>query len=559
MFWHPATKTIALTGLAAAVLLPMIGSLAAAVLAALDGPAWRALFHHPQTWQALAMSLWTGLASGLLALAATAWILATTVGRQGRRIPIERMHRWLAPLLAVPHAAFAIGLVAILAPGGWVLRFLSPWATGLTTPPGWPITQDPWGLGLIATLVLKEVPFLLWIAWAHLQRPDVAHRLQRELQWAHTAGYSQAQAWWRVGWPQLLPRLHAPLLAVGAYSLSVVDVALVIGPTTPPTLAMLAWQWLQDADPATNAQGSVAAWLLAAMLAACVAVAWGTHHWPGWRRRWTSGIAAPLSPLPPGRNRAPSLLLAGLVSTYVVVLLALALGSFFGPWPFPQLVPEAFTASAWQHVVQSRATLWTSVWLALASGGSALAWAVAWLEFAPLRWQQRLLPLWLLPLVLPAVLWTVGLHRLSLAWGLDATATGLWLAHTLAAIPYVLIALQGPYLGFDKRLQQVSASLGRRHPAFLWSVKWPLLRSTLASAMAIGCAVSLAQYLPTLYVGAGRFQTVTTEAVNLAAGGQRSLTAAFAWMQWILPVIVFAAAAWAGRTRHWHAGAQFRP
>jgi putative thiamine transport system permease protein len=60
--------------------------------------------------------------------------------------------------------------------------------------------------------------------------------------------------------------------------------------------------------------------------------------------------------------------------------------------------------------------------------------------------------------------------------------------------------------------------------------------------------VSVAQYLPTLYVGAGRFNTVTTEAVNLAAGGQRSLTAAYAWLQWLLPVLVFALAArWSHR------------
>jgi putative thiamine transport system permease protein len=32
----------------------------------------------------------------------------------------------------------------------------------------------------------------------------------------------------------------------------------------------------------------------------------------------------------------------------------------------------------------------------------------------------------------------------------------------------------------------------------------------------VGFAVSVAQYLPTLFVGAGRFNTVTTEAVTLA-------------------------------------------
>jgi len=107
---------------------------------------------------------------------------------------------------------------------------LSPWGTGLTDPPPWPTTQDPWGLGLIFVLVLKEVPFLLWAALAHLQRPDVARRLRQELTLAHTLGYSEREAWWRVGWPQLLPRLAVPLLGVWAYGLTVVDVALVIGP-----------------------------------------------------------------------------------------------------------------------------------------------------------------------------------------------------------------------------------------------------------------------------------------------------------------------------------------
>jgi F0F1-type ATP synthase assembly protein I len=32
-------------------------------------------------------------------------------------------------------------------------------------------------------------------------------------------------------------------------------------------------------------------------------------------------------------------------------------------------------------------------------------------------------------------------------------------------------------------------------------------------------------------------------------GGQRSLAAAFAWLQWLLPVLVFALAAWLGRAR----------
>jgi putative thiamine transport system permease protein len=75
------------------------------------------------------------------------------------------------------------------------------------------------------------------------------------------------------------------------------------------------------------------------------------------------------------------------------------------------------------------------------------------------------------------------------------------------------------------------------------------LRGAIAAAFAVGFAVSVAQYLPTLYVGAGRFGTVTTQAVALTSGGQRSLMAAYAALQWVLPVVVFALAGWVGRAR----------
>jgi putative thiamine transport system permease protein len=117
----------------------------------------------------------------------------------------------------------------------------------------------------------------------------------------------------------------------------------------------------------------------------------------------------------------------------------------------------------------------------------------------------------------------------------------------------VLIALSPAYLGFDDRYAHVSASLGRSYAAFLCRVKWPMLRASLLAATAVGIAVSVAQYLPTLYVGEGRFLTVTTEAVTLASGGQRALVAAYAWLQWLIPVVGFAMAAWLGRPRRFHA------
>ncbi len=525
----------------ALVLLLLAGGplLAIAVLslsALFDAQAWAALWRGTQWLPALGLSLWTGLASTALAWWITAWLLAQGFVRQR----MDALLRGVPVMLATPHAAFAIGLVFLIAPSGWLLRALSPWLTGFEWPPAWSTTQDPWGLGLIFALTAKEIPFLLWTAATQLQRDDVRQRWRAEHTLAQTLGYAPHSAWWRVVWPQLAPRLFWPLLAVLAYGLTVVDMALVIGPASPPTLAVLAWQWLQDADVAINAKGAAAGGVLTlAVLSA--GLGWrGIQH----RRRNISGRRGKAQDTSGGQLGL--WLLGGL---YAAVLLALAVGSFAGVWPFPALWPEALTTQAWASVWASRGTVLTTLALALASTGLALLWCVAWLELSPRRWDNALRPLLYLPLVLPAVLWVVGLYTLALHTRLEGQWNGLLLAHTVMVLPYVLLALSPAYLGFDPRAAQLAASLGHGHWAFLLRVKWPLLRRSLAASAAVGFAVSVTQYLPTLYIGAGRFGTVTTEAVTLASGAQRSLTSAYAGLQFILPVLVFAFAAWIGQPR----------
>jgi putative thiamine transport system permease protein len=540
---HLPTAAILLTLLG----LPLGWATLAAVLAGLDATAWQALAHDPQTAKALWLSMWTGLASTLLATACAAWLLSRSFAT-----PVwQRLLRGLGPMLALPHLAFAIGLMALVAPSGWLLRLLSPWATGFDSPPAWVTTQDPWGLGLIAVLVFKEVPFLLWAAASQLNRADVADTFTRELLLARSMGYSHTRAWWRVVWPQLWPRLRWPLLAVLAYGLTVVDVALVIGPSSPPTLAALAWRWLQDADLARNAQGAAAAWALAGMLALLSALLWQVPRLHLFRQRWASGERGrSQSGVQSAAHRSGwGLFMGAFVGTYAAVMLALLVGSVSGVWAFPAVVPQTFTTRAWVSVWGSWGTVGTTLGLALASASAAMVWSVAWLENAPPRWDAFLRRAIYVPLVLPSVLWVIGVHALSLHWSIDATWPGVWLAHTLITIPYVLIALSPAYLGFDVRYWHISASLGKSHWSFLWLVKWPLLKGALASAFAVGFAVSVAQYLPTMFIGAGRFATVTTEAVALASGAQRSLTSAYAGLQWLLPVLVFGLAAWAGRAR----------
>jgi putative thiamine transport system permease protein len=539
---RPLVAAVALAPPILLFALPIAAALPVALWHGAAPGAWGRLLADPQLPRALALSLGSALVSTALSLALALWLVTHLHGTR----TWTRLERALAGLLAVPHAAFAIGLALLVMPAGLVARALAP-VFGWSAPPDWPTMNDPHGLALTLVLLLKETPFLLWSIAALLARPEVALQLRGWRALARTQGHADGALWWRVVWPWLLPRLAWPVLAVLAYALTVVDVALVVGPASPPTLAVLAWQGLQDGDAARNADGAAAALLLALALAALTATGALASRVlaPAWRRHAVSGRRGASS----ARDVAPRGAFALLLAIYATVAVLLLVSSFTGVWTFPALWPQVFTASAWQQVAAAGDTLGLTALLGALAAGGSLALVLLWFEFAPARWDARAMPFVLAPLVVPPLLLLVGLYTLALPLRLDGTLAGLAWVHTLAALPYVFVALAPAWRAYDARWQQTALALGRTRWAFWWRVKRTMLARPIAAALAVGFAVSVAQYLPTQFIGAGRHATVTTEAVTLAAGGQRHTAAAFAALQALLPLAGFALAAGVGRAQ----------
>jgi putative thiamine transport system permease protein len=197
-------------------------------------------------------------------------------------------------------------------------------------------------------------------------------------------------------------------------------------------------------------------------------------------------------------------------------------------------------------VAGSARTVALTAGLGVAATVAALTLVLLWFEGTPAAWDARVMPLVLAPLVVPPLLLLVGLYTLALPLHLDGTLGGLAWVHGLACLPYVFVALAPAWRHFDRRYEQTALALGRSRAAFWWRIKLPLLAGPVAAACAVGFAVSVAQYLPTLFIGAGRHATLTTEAVTLASGGQRHGAAAFALLQALLPALGFGLAAAVG-------------
>ena len=125
---------------------------------------------------------------------------------------------------------------------------------------------DPWGLALALGLLVKEVPYLLLMTLAALNQ--VPARAQLDI--ARALGYGRGVAWIKIVLPQVYPQIRLPVYAVLAFSLSVVDVSLILGPGNPPPLAVLAMRWFSDPDIGQYFPAAAAASLLLALVAASI-------------------------------------------------------------------------------------------------------------------------------------------------------------------------------------------------------------------------------------------------------------------------------------------------
>lgn len=453
---------------------------------------WRLLSEDPQFGQALSATLISSLIAVGGALALTLLVIAALWPSPGW----QRLTTRLPILLALPHVAFATGALLLFAEGGVIYRFL----------PGLHAIPDRYGIGLGLVLAVKESAFLLWVSWAVLGEK----RLSEQLIVLRSLGYGRGQCLRYLILPVLLPALGIALLATTAWTLSVVDVAIILGPGNPPTLAVLAWQWLNQGDESSQIKGQLACVMLLALLAVLALTAclvWVTA------RRVCPGLH--------GRRRPHASPLYGTVASQLIPLCGVAC---------------ALTLLVLAHAaLPDTLTFSNSFWLALLAALLGATLCLLWLEWGPAALTRCL---WL-PLILPALPLAAGQYEMALYGWMDGEFTTVLWGHLLWVIPWMLFVLRPAWQRIDPRLVLIARTLGWHQVRIFAQIKCPLIIKPLLSALAIGFSVSIAQYLPTQWLGAGRVPTLTTEAVALSSGGASAQLAAQGLWQLIMPVLFF--------------------
>ncbi len=497
---------------------------------------WGELQNMPGFGTSLRLTLVTGLGSTVLSLVLATGFCAAVHARMNPSAGA----RMLTPFLAIPHAAMAVGLAFVLAPSGWIARMVAPLA-GWDRPPDFSTINDGWGLALMLGLMVKEVPFLLLVILSALSQIPVAGHMAA----GRALGYGRGIVWIKIIMPQVWPLIRLPVWVVLAYALSVVDMAIILGPSNPPTLAVAVTRWFTDPDPTMILPASAGAILQAVVVGLGVVLLMvietaGKRLGRWWIRRGGRGLSAE-----PGLWVA-SVAVMALMAAGVLAMVSLVVWSLAWRWSFPQILPESWSLKPWGAAQDGwMRALMNTLLLAGATVGLSLALAIAWLEGedrasrtrAP--WAEALV---YLPLLIPQIGFLYGLNVGFLQIGLSGGIWAVVWAQALFVFPYVMIALSDPWRALDPRMIRAAAALGAGPGRRLWTVKLPVLLRPILTAAAIGVAVSVAQYLPTLFMGAGRVATLTTEAVTLSSGSDRRVTGVYATLQAGLPFAAYLAA-----------------
>ncbi|WP_339720606.1 ABC transporter permease [uncultured Paraglaciecola sp.] len=475
-------------------------------------------------YQGISISIFMTLFSAIFSTLISLYIAFMVYSQYHNSQRLRSFEKYLAPLLSLPHLAIALGLVFLFSDGSVFFADSGLPRKGLST--------------LMMAIVIKEVPFFLLIFSAIGRQLPIKYWLIQ----GKALGYEAYRCWWFLVFPALLKQSRLALLAATAYTLSVVDVSLLVGPNIPELFAVSVYRWQTSFAAGDQALAFWSNVLLLILLAVSVFILYAHEKLAhaGCKALATQGSRFLVGSVNPVFKAWLPIL--GVLTAIMVVVFALWSLGF--NWQGEGLAFKELSMGLWQDEwVFFALPLQNSLLLGVLSALFGVALALLALELQ--RQTGKFWPdyYWLLAIILPQLSMVLGWQVVHI-WSQGSYHSGwIVLSHLPFTFAYAYLVLKGPFQNVDVRFELLAASFGYSVWESWWLVRFRLLLPAVFTAFAIAFSVSIAQYIPTLMIGAGRVTTITTEAVAIGTGSQQDLIALYVLLQSLLPFMAFFIAA----------------
>jgi putative spermidine/putrescine transport system permease protein len=173
-----------------------------------------------------------------------------------------------------------------------------------------------------------------------------------------------------------------------------------------------------------------------------------------------------------------------------------------------QWYEEFFTSEVWMRSLRNSFIVGVSATLLATTLGTL---ASLGLVRATFRGKALIMGILLSPMIVPLVITAVGFYFFFAPLGLTASYTGMILAHTALATPFVVITVSATLQGFDMNLARAGASLGASPTRVFFAIILPLIAPGLASGALFAFATSFDEVVVVLFVAGPEQRTLPRE------------------------------------------------
>ncbi len=113
----------------------------------------------------------------------------------------------------------------------------------------------------------------------------------------------------------------------------------------------------------------------------------------------------------------------------------------------------------------------------------------------------------LAPLIVPYIVQATGLFRVFLAMGIHGTIGSIIVAHTVIAIPYVILVVTAGLLAVPRSFEDAARTLGANGMTTAWRITLPLIRSSIAASAVFAFITSFDEFVIAFFLASPTTET----------------------------------------------------
>ncbi len=240
-------------------------------------------------------------------------------------------------------------------------------------------------------------------------------------------------------------------------------------------------------------------------------------------------------------GNAGLILVASLVALPFVPLF---LWTFAGEWRFPDLLPAEWSLRGMEYLIEPGNKPLDATLSSLAIGGGVAAASVAvglpaGMALGGYEWRFKGVVIFfvLLPILVPPLASTMGVHLTFIRLGLADTVFGVFLVHLVTTVPYTAIILTSVFAERTGDMEEAARTLGASPWQAFRHVTLPDVAPGVAVAGLLAFLISWGQYVLTLLIGGGNVVTLPMLLFSAASGNDPVITSALA-IVFALPAVL---------------------